>query len=84
MSCLEFLYSGAVLHYKPQVYCEQWKVCVWKGKSEKMKNKWLSAGERKCVWRFGRKSAWLDSTQPDDVHDPGAAHEAKLSMSLSD
>ncbi len=29
MSCLEFLYSGAVLHYKPQVYCEQWKVCVY-------------------------------------------------------
>ncbi len=60
MSCLEFLYSGAVLHYKPQVYCEQWKVCVWKGKSEKMKNKWLSARVREsvCGGLGGRVRDW--------------------------
>ncbi len=59
-------------------------VCMKGKKWENEKQMIVSAGERKCVWRFGRKSAWLDSAQPDDVHDPRAAHEAKLSMSLSD
>lgn len=75
MSCLEFLYSGAVLYYKPQVYCEQWKVCVCVCERQQL---------RESVCWFGRKSAWLDSTEPNDVHDPRAVHEAKLSMSLSD
>jgi len=60
---------------------KQWKAheCEWL--RERVCVCWF---ERKCEGRFGRKSAWLDSTEPNDVHDPRAVHEAKLSMSFSE